>query len=579
MLVIKIINITRIFLPYISLWHSLLAGACIILAYLTGVHISEALSTSSLFTFFSSEQAHLSWAPSQGPVDHYLLEITDTRLLDGSFNRNRLTTTHYATSPLPSYRLSCSHGHSYQVRVKAVSPSGISSAFSEHSVLFICDQKPPQLALNPLPSPHTVRSQKITLAGSFDEPHLASLTLNGTPAAIDPHTATFTATVTLAPGDNSLLLSARDLAGNTSTERTNLTYAPLTIISLPSHATLYWNGNYAYTGSYAGTTPQSFNQAGQHKQTLRISLPGFQDYYGIIDFSDLSRDTYLISLMPHAPSSFTQLTLLFPPEGVPLPFTRSHPFVVDYNLDGTKDLLVGTGDGTLALFLNRKSDATPALSDYTLLRAGDTLMDVGDNAAPFMADYNNDGAPDLLVGNGQGSLFYYENRGSASEPLFSASRLLTDIDGTPLAAGSDCSPCLVDWNGDARKDLLLGDGSGTLTLYLNEGTDPQPLFSSSRPLRAEEKTMGPDSHAAPFIADWNADGQQDLLLGRDGYVHVYYRTTGHEEPRLGATETIELNGQALMLDSAVVPFPVDWNQDGSYELILGSGEGSIYYVH
>ena len=254
--------------------------------------------------------------------------------------------------------------------------------------------------------------------------------------------------------------------------------------------------------------------------------------------------------------------------------------MVDYNLDGMRDLLVGTADGTVALFRNPALNDHPALSDYTLLTAGDALLDAGDNAAPFMADYNNDGAPDLLVGNAQGSLLYYQNRGSAAAPLFSPPRLLTDLQGTPITTGSDCTPCLVDWNGDARKDLLLGAGSGSLMLYLNEGSDAQPLFSSSRPLMAGSEPIAADSHAAPFISDWNADGLQDLLLGSgDGHLYLYYRIAGQEELLRVDTAPLELNGQPLMLDSASVPFPLDWNRDGSCELILGSAAGRIYYVH
>lgn len=561
---------------YLSLWHGLLTTACIILVYLTGVHISEALHTSSSFTFFNAEVAHLSWSPSQGPLDHYLLEITDTRILDPSPSLNRITATRYATASLPAYDLTCSHGHSYQVRVKAVAPSGRSSPYSPPSILFICDQKPPQLSFDSLPSPHKVRSPSITLTGSFAEPHLAALDLNGTPAALNTQTATFSASLSLAPGDNPLLLSARDLAGNNATIQQTITYAPLTIISLPPRAKLFWNGTYAYRGSFAGTTPQSYNQAARHRQTLCISLPGFQDYYTIIDFSDLSRDTYLFPLTPHVPAPFTSLSPLFPHQ--PPPLSRSHPLLVDYNLDGSRDLLVGSADGTIALFLNFENSTAPA--DYTLLRAADHLLDAGDNAAPFMADYNNDGKADLLVGNAQGSILYYQNSGTASAPRFTSPRLLSDLSGTPLAADSDAAPCLVDWNGDNRKDLLLGSGTGSLSLYLNQGSDAQPLFSSPRPLMAGQQPIAADSHAAPCITDWNADGYQDLLLGSgDGSLLLYYRTVNQEEHLLAPPQTISLNGQPLVLDADTVPLPFDLNQDGSSELIIGSRDGTIYLLN
>ena len=168
-------HITALCAPYLSLWHGLLALACLILIYLTGVHISEALNASSCYTVFSAEEAFLSWEPSRGEIDHYLLEITDTHLIGSQFptQGGSMSTTRYATSALTSYRLAGAHNHSYQVRVKAISPCGASSEYSEPSILFICDQEPPTLMLDPLPYPHQkVRSQSITLTGSFDEAYL-----------------------------------------------------------------------------------------------------------------------------------------------------------------------------------------------------------------------------------------------------------------------------------------------------------------------------------------------------------------------------------------------------------------------
>lgn len=49
---------------------------------------------------------------------------------------------------------------------------------------------------------------------------------------------------------------------------------------------------------------------------------------------------------------------------------------------------------------------------------------------------------------------------------------------TPLAAATMSAPAVLDWNNDSRKDLLVGDSSGYVWLYLNQGTDANPMFNN-----------------------------------------------------------------------------------------------------
>gem|GEM_PF-1707758 len=68
---------------------------------------------------------------------------------------------------------------------------------------------------------------------------------------------------------------------------------------------------------------------------------------------------------------------------------------------------------------------------------------------------------------------------SYNSPLF--------LDGVRIQAGSEdlkagdnfSAPCVVDWNGDGRKDLIFGsDHENGVYLYINEGSDDEPVFSS-----------------------------------------------------------------------------------------------------
>jgi hypothetical protein len=52
--------------------------------------------------------------------------------------------------------------------------------------------------------------------------------------------------------------------------------------------------------------------------------------------------------------------------------------------------------------------------------------------------------------------------------------------GSPLQVAVMSAPTVIDWNNDGKKDLLVGQfTSGNIVLFLNQGTDANPVFSGS----------------------------------------------------------------------------------------------------
>jgi hypothetical protein len=55
-------------------------------------------------------------------------------------------------------------------------------------------------------------------------------------------------------------------------------------------------------------------------------------------------------------------------------------------------------------------------------------------------------------------------------------------------------PCTVDWNNDGKKDLVIGQFSGgSIRLYLNGGTDTEPVFEDFALLEAGGKPIKLDA--------------------------------------------------------------------------------------
>ncbi len=75
----------------------------------------------------------------------------------------------------------------------------------------------------------------------------------------------------------------------------------------------------------------------------------------------------------------------------------------------------------------------------------------------------------------------------AQTPVFDAP-VAIEANGTPInvGTGGNASPFLVDWNGDGKQDLLLGQFlSGKVRFYPNIGEDTAPEFGDFEYLQAD----------------------------------------------------------------------------------------------
>jgi len=195
---------------------------------------------------------------------------------------------------------------------------------------------------------------------------------------------------------------------------------------------------------------------------------------------------------------------------------------VDWNGDGMLDIIVGDRLGYIHYYRRTSNDAITLTEEADIVCAG-TQIDAGDNSSPVCVDWNEDGYLDMLVSNQTGNVRLYLNDGGDSVPTFSSYSNIQSS-GSDILHYRNCAQ-VFDLNEDGRKDLLCGANDYNIYYYENTGTNVSPSFSGSEVLVSEYAGM------RFWMVDWNGDSRTDILSSDyNGNVDVHIQSvTGVSE--------------------------------------------------
>lgn len=140
-------------------------------------------------------------------------------------------------------------------------------------------------------------------------------------------------------------------------------------------------------------------------------------------------------------------------------------WAADWDNDGDTDLIVGNFGGEVKFVRNAGTKSKAKFEAPVALSSTESEIKLqGGDAGPCVADWDRDGKQDLLVGSGAGDVFWYKNVGTKKEPILTKPVPLLGLQGkryVPEATeiGTRTKPCVTDWNEDGKPDLLVGDFS------------------------------------------------------------------------------------------------------------------------
>jgi hypothetical protein len=323
----------------------------------------------------------------------------------------------------------------------------------------------------------------------------------------------------------------------------------------------------------------------------------------------------------------------------------AHPLPVDYDGDGDNDLLAATTDvpsngiyffenttpgqkfpvfkpgvrldkAVPQLTLSHWKDGWEILSEDKRYPRFKTDFFACPETVPYeqemysgrdnqwsLADFDGDGVRDLIIGTSDGRdygwddafnekgewikgplhgyVYVVRNEGTNEAPKYGHAVQIEAGD-KPLDVYGTPSPNFADWDGDGDLDLICGEFLDRLTYFENQGTRTAPHYAAGRFLEHDGQELHHELCMIRVAAiDWDKDGDQDLIVGEeDGRVALVECTGTMKEgiPDFLPPRFFQQEAEDLKCGALVTPYSVDWDGDGDEDLICGNTAGYLCFI-
>jgi hypothetical protein len=220
--------------------------------------------------------------------------------------------------------------------------------------------------------------------------------------------------------------------------------------------------------------------------------------------------------------------------------------------------------------------------------------------APHVADWNDDGLDDLIVG-----LHYYhyaESLGGIAVHLRNAdgslappvSAFASGTAGTATGWAVYFRPTFGDLDGDGLNDLIYGQYYGSKGVFYcpNEGTNSAPVFNGTSCLQLTTTSGDPVgltsgssvAYVSPEAVDWDNDGDLDLVVGTGSSAATLvekgvrlYENTGTVPVLANPVTVVEKGGTGgLTYANYYEPALIDFNDDTKKDLLIADNQHSTF---
>jgi hypothetical protein len=146
------------------------------------------------------------------------------------------------------------------------------------------------------------------------------------------------------------------------------------------------------------------------------------------------------------------------------------------------------------------------------------------------------------------------------------------VAGEPIQVKGRAATRCADWEQDGDLDLLVGAGDGRLWLFQNDGSKQEPRFLPAQAIQAGNRTTWGTEKTSLQLADLVGNDLPDLVVAHSNRMVTIHENLGTpQKPRFReeAVETMVSNQTHGRLDVA------DWDGDGRLDLITGSFVGEL----